>query len=114
MDFSGGAVVKSLPANARGSREAGSIAGSGRPRGIGNGKLLQYLAWKMPWAEEPDGLQSLEWQRVGHNGENEHPHIAVGIRRIRNIDLMRDSHTSRLMTGGRRWVCGWLSYRSVL
>ena len=40
--FSGGAVVKSLPANAGGSREAGSIAGSGRPRGVGNGKPLQY------------------------------------------------------------------------
>ena len=25
------------------------------------------LAWRIPWAEEPCGLQSVEWQRVGHN-----------------------------------------------
>ena len=24
------------------------------------------LAWKMPWMEKPDGLQSMESQRVGH------------------------------------------------
>ena len=24
------------------------------------------LAWKIPWAEEPDGLQSVRLQRVGH------------------------------------------------
>ena len=25
------------------------------------------LAWKIPWAEEPGGLQSLGLQRVGHD-----------------------------------------------
>ena len=25
------------------------------------------LAWKIPWAEEPDGLQSMGLQGVGHN-----------------------------------------------
>ena len=25
------------------------------------------LAWKIPWMEEPDGLQSMGSQRVGHN-----------------------------------------------
>ena len=25
------------------------------------------LAWKIPWAEKPAGLQSMESQRVGHN-----------------------------------------------
>ena len=25
------------------------------------------LAWRIPWAEEPGGLQSMESQRVGHN-----------------------------------------------
>ena len=25
------------------------------------------LAWKIPWAEEPGGLQSMGLQRVGHN-----------------------------------------------
>ena len=25
------------------------------------------LAWKIPWKEEPDRLQSMGWQRVGHD-----------------------------------------------
>ena len=25
------------------------------------------LAWRVPWAEEPGGLQSMGLQRVGHN-----------------------------------------------
>ena len=26
-----------------------------------------FLAWKIPWTEEPGGLQSMESQRVGHD-----------------------------------------------
>ena len=25
------------------------------------------LAWRIPWTEEPGGLQSIGWQRVGHD-----------------------------------------------
>ena len=25
------------------------------------------LAWRIPWTEEPDGLQSMQLQRVGHD-----------------------------------------------
>ena len=25
------------------------------------------LAWRIPWTEEPDGLQSIGWQRVGQD-----------------------------------------------
>ena len=25
------------------------------------------LAWRIPWMEEPGGLQSMGWQRVGHD-----------------------------------------------
>ena len=25
------------------------------------------LAWRIPWTEEPGGLQSMGWQRVGHD-----------------------------------------------
>ena len=25
------------------------------------------LAWKIPWMEQPGGLQSMGWQRVRHN-----------------------------------------------
>ena len=25
------------------------------------------LAWRIPWTEDPDGLLSMGWQRVGHD-----------------------------------------------
>ena len=25
------------------------------------------LAWRIPWTEEPGGLQSIGWQKVRHN-----------------------------------------------
>ena len=28
------------------------------------------LAWKIPWTEEPGGLQSMGSQRVGHDGKD--------------------------------------------
>ena len=28
------------------------------------------LAWRIPWMEEPEGLQSVGSQRVGHNWSN--------------------------------------------
>ena len=32
------------------------------------------LAWKIPWTEEPGGLQSMESQRAGHDRVTEHTH----------------------------------------
>ena len=26
-----------------------------------------FLAWKIPWTEEPSGIQSMGWQRMEHN-----------------------------------------------
>ena len=40
--FPGGSVVKNLPANAGASGDVGSIPGSGRFPGGGNGNPLQY------------------------------------------------------------------------
>ena len=49
-------MVKNPPANAGNIRDTGSIPGSGRSPGEGNGNLLHILAWKIPWAEKPGGL----------------------------------------------------------
>ena len=35
------------------------------------------LAWRIPWTEEPDGLQSMGLQRVGHNWAT-NPHAYTG------------------------------------
>ena len=40
----------------------GSIPGSGRYPGEGNGNSLHILAWKIPWTEDPGGLQSMGLQ----------------------------------------------------
>ena len=47
--------------------DPGSIPGSGRSPGEGNGNPLQYIAWKIPWIEEPGRLQSMGLQRVRHD-----------------------------------------------
>ena len=51
-------VVKNLPVNAEDTRDTGSIPGLGKSPGVGNGTYLSILAWKIPWTEEPGGLQS--------------------------------------------------------
>ena len=60
-------LVKNPPSNAGDVRDAGSIPGSGRSPGEGNGNPLQYLAWRIPWTEEPGRLQSIGLQRVRHD-----------------------------------------------
>ena len=60
----GGRIVKNTPANAG---DAGSIPGSGRSPGVGNGNLLQYS-----WLEKPMERGAWQapvhgWQRAGHD-----------------------------------------------
>ena len=57
--FPGGVVVKNSRANAGDTRDKGSIPGSGRSPGVGNGDLSSTLAWKIPWTEENGQLQSM-------------------------------------------------------
>ena len=57
-------VVKNTPVNIGGIRDIGSIPGSGRSPGEGHGNPLHMLAWRIPWTEEPGGLQSMGLQRV--------------------------------------------------
>ena len=35
------------------------------------------LAWRIPWTEEPCGLQSMGSQRFGHKPNNEHFHTFI-------------------------------------
>ena len=46
--------------------DAGSIPGLGRsPRRMATHSSI--FAWKIPWTEEPDGVQSLGLHRAGHD-----------------------------------------------
>ena len=60
MDFTGGSVVKNLPANAE---DAGSIPGLGRYPGEGNGHPLQYSCLGNPKDRGACRLQSLGLQK---------------------------------------------------
>ena len=42
--------------------DPGSIPGLGKSLGGGNGIHCSILAWKIPWTEEPGGLQSMGLQ----------------------------------------------------
>ena len=44
-------LVKDPPVNSGDTRDMGSIPGSGRSPGEGNGDSI--LAWRIPWTEEP-------------------------------------------------------------
>ena len=57
-------VVKNPLAYAGDERNAGPILGSGRSPGEGHGKPLSFLAWRIPWTEDPGRLWSIGLQRV--------------------------------------------------
>ena len=54
-------MIKNLPVNAGDVRDSGLILGPGRSPGT----YFSILAWRIPWTEEPGGLQSMGSQRVG-------------------------------------------------
>ena len=64
LGFPGGSDGKAPACNAG---DLGSIPGSGKSPGEGDGNPLQYLAWKIPWTEKHGRLQSMGLQRVGHD-----------------------------------------------
>ena len=63
-DFPGSSDSKASAYNAG---DPGSIPGSGRSSGEGNGNPLQYSCLEIPWTEKRGRLQSMGSQRVGHD-----------------------------------------------
>ena len=59
MGFPGGSDGKESTCNAG---DLGSIPGSGRSLAEGNGIHSSILAWRIPWAEKPSGLQPMGLQ----------------------------------------------------
>ena len=62
--FLGVSVVKDLPANAG---DVGLIPGWEDPLEKEMATHFSILARKIPWTEEPGGLQHMGLQRAGHN-----------------------------------------------
>ena len=62
--FPGGPDGKESACNAG---DPGSILGLEEPLEKGMATHSSTLAWRIPWMEEPGGLQSMGSQRVGHD-----------------------------------------------
>ena len=75
-------LYKGFPGGSDGKESAcnvgdqGSIPGLGRSRGEGNGNPLQYSYWRIPWTEEPGGLQFIGLQE-SEVTEHEQEHNSI-------------------------------------
>ena len=62
--FPGGSSGKESASNAG---DLGLIPGSERSCGVGIVTYSRIISWRIPQTEETGGLQSMGWQRVGHD-----------------------------------------------
>ena len=122
--FPGSSAVKNPPTSAE---DMGSIPGSGRLPGEGNGSPFQVLTWEIPWTEEPVELQSIGLQRVrqdlvteqqlGQRAARETRPIALKLQLVRwtpwNLsDLTQDGHKNKTLfylVLDHRGLCGPVS-----
>ena len=72
-------MVVNPPANAGDVRDLGSIPGSGRSPGRGNGNPLQYSCLEILWTEEPGGLQSMGSQELDTTEATKHIHTKTHV-----------------------------------
>ena len=60
-------MVQNLPTSAGDIRDVSSSLGREAALEEGMATHSSILAWRIPWTEEPGGLQSIGSQRVKHN-----------------------------------------------
>ena len=72
MGFPGGSVGKETAYNAGDIRDMGSTPGLGRSLEEGMAAHSRILAWRIPWTEEPGGLQSIGRKEVDMTKATEH------------------------------------------
>ena len=67
-------IIKNLPA-----RQETHVLSLGweDPLEKGTATHSSILAWRIPWREEPGGLQSIGSKRVGHELVTKHTHIQI-------------------------------------
>ena len=81
--FPGGSAVKNPPANAG---DPGSIPGVERSPGGRNGTHSSFLAWRIPWTEDPGGLQSVGLQsQTRLNGFHTHTRTHTQVLLLINV-----------------------------
>ena len=65
-------MVKNPPANVGDARDVGLVPGWEDPLQEGMATHSSILAWRIPWREEADRLQSMGSQSTGHDLVTEH------------------------------------------
>ena len=58
---------KEFTCNAGNTRNVDLVSESGKFPEEGHGNHCNILAWRIPWTEEPGGLQSIGSQKIGYN-----------------------------------------------
>ena len=56
------------------------------------------LAWEIPWTEEPDGLQSMRLQRVGHDWATSLHFTSLVAQSVKNLPVVKETWV---------WSLGW-------
>ena len=67
VGFPSGSVVKHLPAVQEMQETWVPSLGWEDPLEKGMATHSSILAWKIPWTEEPGGLQSMKLERIGYH-----------------------------------------------
>ena len=67
QSFPSDSVVNNLPAMQETQKRKVHSLGQEDPLEESMATLSNILAWRIPWTEEPGGLQSIGSQRVRHN-----------------------------------------------
>ena len=67
MGFPGGPAIKNPPAMQEPKETRVPSLGQEDPLEKDMATHFSILAWRIPWTEEPGGLQSMGSQRVGHD-----------------------------------------------
>ena len=67
MGFPGGSVAKTLTAKQETWETWVPSLGQKDPLEVEMATHSSVLAWRIPWTENPGGLQPMELQRVGHD-----------------------------------------------
>ena len=70
MGLPGGSAVKNPPAMQKTQEMWIQSLGQEDPLEKGIATHSSILAWRIPWTEEPGGLQSMGSHRVGHDWSN--------------------------------------------
>ena len=65
--FPGGSTVKNLAANQEMQETQVLSLGGEDPLEQGMANHFSIVAWRIPWTEEPGGLQSIKSHRAGHD-----------------------------------------------